>query len=620
MSAQPSRQTSLLTIDNMGFMLDRLGRDCAPLQFLRELTQNSIEAILKLPTKTGEVRWDVDWVQFELNRDGVYKLAVIDTGIGMTGPEMVKYINQLSSSSNPQSHEGNFGVGAKIAAATRNHVGLIYLSWVEGSAAMIHLWRDPHTGQYGLRRFELPDGTFNDWLSIDNMVKPDMIGDHGTMVVLLGNDANEHTMRAPTGTPSPSRWIAKYLNTRYYQFPSGITVRAREGWENPRTDSDRNLLRQIIGQKAYLDEHAATSGSMPLTGATAHWWVLKDETALSQNSGFINSNGHVAALYRDELYEIEISRAGVARLQQFGIILGYNRVAIYVEPTSGHEGELTTNTSRTQLLMNSAPLPWAEWAAEFRDNLPAPIRAIIEEAAAAGTNRDHAQSIRDRLKQIADLFKLSRYKPSPTGKYLVDDDVPRRGGKAARQTGETHDGDGDGISKGAGGRAGNVYAVFATQTGEPALKIKADPYPTVMWVRVQDGTRQSGFLDDRAATYLREQNLLQINGDFRVFHDMIDRFCKLYSDVPGARPTIAEVVTEWFEQCLMEAVMGVQSLEGASEWSRDDITRAVSEEALTAAIMPRYHLDFAIRRSLGSKLGSLKPRSTQGPAIAQGDG
>ena len=34
-----------MTVANTGFMLDRLGQDCSPLQFLRELTQNAIEAI-----------------------------------------------------------------------------------------------------------------------------------------------------------------------------------------------------------------------------------------------------------------------------------------------------------------------------------------------------------------------------------------------------------------------------------------------------------------------------------------------------------------------------------------------------------------------------------------------
>ena len=38
-------KTSPMTVKNTFFLLDRLGQDCHQLQFLRELTQNSIEAI-----------------------------------------------------------------------------------------------------------------------------------------------------------------------------------------------------------------------------------------------------------------------------------------------------------------------------------------------------------------------------------------------------------------------------------------------------------------------------------------------------------------------------------------------------------------------------------------------
>jgi sensor histidine kinase regulating citrate/malate metabolism len=149
-----------LTVSNTGFLLDRLGQDCHPLQFLRELTQNAIEAIHRTSEEVGEIIWDVDWTSYELEQSGVFKLSVTDTGDGMTGEEMVKYINQLSSSLQQQSLSGNYGVGAKIAAATRNHAGLIYLSWKAEQGAMIHLWRDPDTGQYGLRQITRPDGTF----------------------------------------------------------------------------------------------------------------------------------------------------------------------------------------------------------------------------------------------------------------------------------------------------------------------------------------------------------------------------------------------------------------------------------------------------------------------------
>ena len=50
---------------------------------------------------------------------------------------------------------------------------------------MIHLYRDAENGIYGLRRFD--NGEF--WQSISHDIKPDPIKDHGTMVILLGEDA-----------------------------------------------------------------------------------------------------------------------------------------------------------------------------------------------------------------------------------------------------------------------------------------------------------------------------------------------------------------------------------------------------------------------------------------------
>jgi len=149
--------TLQMAVADIGFMLDRLGRDCSPLQFLRELTQNSLDAIARTGTGSGTIIWDVDWAYLDLT--GVYKLCIIDDGVGMTGQEMVRYINNLSASVHTQSHSGNFGVGAKIAAATRNHAGLVYLSWINNIGHTIHLWRSPVTNQYGLQRYTLPDGT-----------------------------------------------------------------------------------------------------------------------------------------------------------------------------------------------------------------------------------------------------------------------------------------------------------------------------------------------------------------------------------------------------------------------------------------------------------------------------
>ncbi len=601
-----SRETLEMTVANMSFMLDRLGQDCSPLQFLRELTQNAIEATLELPGKRGEIVWDVDWNRHTLT--GVYKLCVIDTGIGMTGEEMVQYINKLSSSMREQSVTGNYGVGAKIAAAPRNHAGMLYLSWKQGIGYMIHLWRDPDAGIYGLRQFEWPDGSARYWAYIEDDIKPEQINDHGTMVVLLGHSDEQDTMKMPEGGATPSRWVSKYLNTRYFTFPDGITVKAREGWEYPRItteDTHTNILRTLTGQKPYLDKHAEKHGKVPLTGGVADWWILRDESAIETNHSYIASAGHIAALYQNELYEMGTGRGGVARLQSFGVIFGYNRVVVYVEPKATEGIRVTSNTARTQLMMNEEPLPWTDWAIEFRSKMPKEITELMEKLGGA-TESDHQQSIKERLKQIRDLFKISRYRLAPKGTLMLDEDSLVQGGKPRER--DLSRPAAAGTGGGRGGRAGDIYALFLTARGVPGEEFAFNQDPDVRWVSVDDGTRERPDLEDRAAKYLPQQNLLLVNADFRVFTDMVVRWTERYRHAPNAKATIVPVVHEWFEQQLVEAVLGAHALRGSPEWTIADMERTWSEEALTAVVMPRYHVDNSVKRALGAKLGTLKDR------------
>lgn len=601
-----------MTVFKVGFLLDRLGRDCSPLQYLRELTQNAIEAIQRTGT-LGQIAWDVDWTSFDLG-GGPMKLCVVDTGDGMTGDEMIRLVNQLSSSGSEQSFTGNYGMGAKIAAATKNPAGVIYQSWKNGEGSMVQLEKNPDTGEYGLRQWELKDGTYSYYVPLDDAVKPDEIGSHGTKVILMGGQKTESTIAPPADAPSPSRWISKYLNTRYFQFPPGLTIRAREGWDSPRTDKDRNVLRTISGQKPYLDQHAVSSGVESLESAKVRWWILKEEPAISNNSGFIESAGHVAALYQDELYDRATARAGTALLQRFGILFGYRFVVLYVEPLPSKGQSLTTNTARTTLLLDGEKLPWEDWAYEFRENMPKKLAEFVNEKASAVTDKDHMSTIKDRLKNVMDLYKVSRYRPAPEGVYLSDESSAVRVGRAPF-SGKKSDG-GGGVGQGVGaastgqrdGEVGNIYHLFEKKEGTSSDKLTADPFPVVKWVSVKNGGRTADDgMEDKAASFITGQNTLLVNADFRVFTDMIARLCKEKNagPGPGLQDAVEEIVHQWFEQALVETVIGVQQLRGSKEWGPEEIERALSSEALTSAVMQRYHVYIACRRELGARFGKL---------------
>ena len=467
-AAAGSRRLLPMTVDNIGFLLDRLGQDCHPLQFVRELTKNSIEAIERTKSD-GQIIWDYEPAAFQL--EGIRRLSIVDTGDGMTGEELVKFINQLSSSLTKQSLQGNYGVGAKIAAATRNPGGVSYFSWKDGQGSMIQLHRDDLTGQYGLKQWERADHSWTHYLPIEDELKPSAIKEHGTMVVLHGQSDADNTLLAPTGAPAARRWITRYLNTRYFQIPSNAQISCREGnlLVGGAAD-DLGTRRTILGQGEYLKRYGDTNGTVMLTGATAHWWIIRDRDEdqtdpIEKYSGHLESSGHAAALYQNELYEMTTGRAGMSRLQQFGITFGYQRVVIYIEPTANPR--LTTNTARTSLLIGNEPLPWIEWAAEFRQKLPIEIRSFVESRAPEATSTDFIKSIRDRLKGIIDLYKVSRYRPVPDGSLKIDIDTMTRGGKPA-VTGLTRATTDTPVVKEQrtpGGKDGNLYALFERTDG-----------------------------------------------------------------------------------------------------------------------------------------------------------
>ncbi len=588
-----SHDTLPMSVANMTFLVNRMGEDCAPLQFVRELTQNALEAVSDAPDNAREVIWDVDWKFYQLS--GVFKLCCIDTGSGMSGPDMVRYINQLSSSIHQQGVNANFGVGAKIAAAPRNPHGLVYMSWKAGVGSMIHLWFDPAERVYGLKRWPQNNGEF--WCKVSDDLKPDQIKEQGTVVTLLGKSDDEDTMVPPPYTPMPSRWILRYLNSRYFKFPDSVTVKSREGWDKP-VGSKHNFLRDVHGQGNWLDDNSQESGHVLLTGAKAYWWIIKPD--VDTNSGHTAPVPHAAALYQNELYEMVTSRSAIGRLQAFGVIFGYDRVVIYVEPDVQTQNSLSSNTARTQLLVDGAPLPWAEWASEFRENMPDELIQLQQEIGSKSGEQDYKKAIQERLKQIRDLLRFKRFRPSAKGAVNVEPDQGVQGG--AQESSGSNTGHG-GTKGGKGGRAGDIYALFAESGGQPADPVDSLNEPQVSWVSEADKTRVSPFLDNRAAQFIPQQNLLTVNADFRVFADMVDRWMIAYSEVPGAETVVKAVVHEWFTQQLIEAVMSAMALKNSGNWSIQELEKLWTEEALTAAVLPRWHVDQNIKRSLGSRLG-----------------
>ncbi len=575
-------------------LIQRLGRDCTPTQFVREFTMNSIEAVQRTK-KPGQIYVDVNWDIFE--RFGVHKICFIDNGDGMTADEMREHLNNLSSSGAEQNIFENYGMGAKIAALTRNHAGVIYDSWKDGVGHRIVIKYDENERAYGIARTTSEDGQAHWNLPLSDSEKPKLIGDHGTRVTLMGMKSDEDTMQPPTDAKGGAEnWLYQYLNTRFFRVPEKVEMQVRIGYYRPADNTKHNYTRKIKGQKETLDSYATASGVISLSDARVHWWILDNKRAGHGREYVV---GHTGCINQNELFDLADGRSN--RAAGFGVIFGKEDVILYVEPRDGY----VQDTTRTRLVQNDgSALPWDRWQDEFREKMPSEIKQFMSERIRAAENQSHSESIRERLRSISKFFRLSRYRRSVTGTHEAD---PNSETKGRVGTGTGFSEGGGGYRKGEDGNAaGMLEAILLSGVKEGGLRadeVTPDKFPEVRWISIVDGTRSPDELDDRAAEYLEKDNLIRANADFQGFVDIIEHFSALYAEVPGSESIVKNDVQEVFEQQLIEVVAGALSFKNRPKWTPDQFKQAVSEEALTAAVMCRYHLVNHIRRSVGGKLG-----------------
>src|SRR5450755_461075 len=612
-----------LAVANPTFLLERLGSECTDLQGLRELTVNGLDVITALGAdRNGRVVWNLDWERFDASGGRVRKLSVIDTGTGMTAEQLRCYINQLAASGREQSPTGNFGVGAKVAAGSRNPHGLEYRSWRQGEGSLVCFKRDLD-GRWGLEPQRWADGHVDYWRPLGDAEKPWLLRgrDHGTQVVLLGeHERHDTTLAPPSVTDARRHWITRYLNARFLRFPAHVEVLVRQ--HHGRAEQ---TLRRIHGEQHHLENHAVATGTVEVGDAIVRWWVLDDDHRARRREAVLwASTGHAAAVFDDELYDVLApTRGGYGRLQDFGIRFGNERVVLHVEPQV-EAGRVRCNTARTTLLLDHEPLPWARWGDEFAAAMPAEILRLQE--CAAGTDcAPRREAIRSRVGAILLLYRLSRYRPPRTRSPRPDEPATARPANESTSP--------PAPKRPAPSTEPAAHPACAAVQPEPDHRLAGSQAPAddrdddapstaivdlpdVAWISARDATRAPSDLEDQAARYHPARHELTINSDFRAITDLLAHWRRRYRGIPGADAMIEAQVREWCEQILVEVVLAARN----SHWSAEQLDALLSPSSFIAAVLPRQLLHATLQRRLAQKLGQARSDhagSTDDPGMAQ---
>jgi hypothetical protein len=547
-----------VNIHGLTALIRNLGKDCTPDQYIREFVKNAIEACQRTGLADRQIL--IDFNPDIHKKGGLYKLAFIDNGDGMTLSQMENLLNSISASGPAKNEHENYGVGAKIASLTRNHFGVHYESWKEGKGHSILIRYNPKFDIFGIQGYPDKDKKIHYSRMLTDVGKPPSIAIHGTRVTLFGMNLEHDTMTPPWGiNDDKSMWLLNYLNRRFFRLPSGLDIQVRVGYDQDRNDPSAHYLSKVTGFEAVIAANAQEQGLMPLEDATIHWWILKPNAAITGVTGLIN---------QDEVFDIQMDRSN--RISHFGVMLGRDRVVILVEPK-----DAVQNISRTMLRKpDGSELSWNHWQAQFRANMPAPTLSFLESLLNQSIKASGAAEISQRLMRLKPLYEISGYQELRVAPSM-------RAKQEETSKFDESAGIGDPTSEG-------IDQLLPESSGpsEPTDSEAApNLFPAVEWIN-QDQAKQ---LIGRAAEYQEHSNTILANQDFKGFTDLLKYFTERYTFTDETLPLVRHAILEDAEQALMEAVAGILSLRAAGgSWDWGQYQAAISKEALTAVVMVRY--------------------------------
>ncbi|MFI5297233.1 MAG: hypothetical protein ACHREM_03980 [Polyangiales bacterium] len=614
-----------MSVSGVRHLVERAYRESGDLQYLRELLVNAIEA------GATRIEFGPEWSAVESK--GVYRLMVADNGKGMSPEQLLTFLNTFGGGGKPigDAHE-NFGVGAKTSLLPWNHEGVVVISWTEDQplGAMVWLMRDAASGEYGARKFDTADGfeevvtPFDEW----SRIKPSWITDHGTIVVCLGNSGREDTFLGKSGE-GDIKGIAAYLNKRVWEIPDGVEVAVQEVRTEKRAEWPRSLeeatssrgprpwnRRQIRGARHYVtmteDGDATTNaqrGTVALADGTELDWYLWQGDRPKVHS-YAHMKGYIAALYRNELYD---QMQHVSNFRTFGIPQKEvrERLTIIARPpqASGAAFGVYPDTARNSLKLQATKragesLPWADWAQEFAERMPAPIREALAVAGPSRTGTLDDERWKDRLADdYGKRWASARYVASEGGSDRIE---PALGGAASGGGNDAHGGgavgSGNGPSIGTPSPKPMASRTTTTTTGSTPAAARGGRggVPDYQWGPSSDINDDAGPRYAAAWSSTSREHpagLVQLARDFPAIGEVKKYWRDQYPDHLGDR--IDGVVEDVYGKALVARIAHSEALVRDATWGRSLVESELrSPAALTMALLGLVSEDAVISARL----------------------
>jgi hypothetical protein len=557
---------------------------------------------------------------------GIWRMQVSDDGFGMDPDEIVGFFKSYGASGKAVGGEhDNMGIGAKTSLLPWNQQGLVVISVNAGEGSMIHILKQGD--EYGLRSFDYGDGTegvvtdpgFYDaeWGVTWSESIPAWIAEHGTVVILLGNERGQHTY---LGNPDRDEWssqsaLSKYLNGKFWDLEQlDVDVIEMQSADVRTFDAEQVWRRHIIGWKretlypegltgkrdgklVTLPSTVEHSGVAALTdGTKVHWFVHRDGVRTKDMREHPASVGTISVLHQNEMFSVT---RHLTHFRWFGVPQesARKRVSFVIEPLPAGEDVVRgvyMTADRSRLLVRGggnagAELPISEWGEEFAESLPDALTALRSTGA---TDSASKREIRERLlKLFGDRWRNRGNRSKGDVVHLAEEGDRARGdrpepGKRSRQE--------DAPKRPR--RPGNRGLLDLSGSRVGRASGGADGMPDWEWYP------ESEFDEDErkwAGVWDAHSRELRLNEEHPLFSEVIEHWQALYPS--RYADEIRDRVKLGLGEILVARIAHSAFIPGVSEQEIDDSVR--SPQAITLATCGLIAEERFLATSLGGKFG-----------------
>ncbi len=571
---------SELKIGSEQFIIMSFIERCSNKMMLRELVMNAIEASENSKRKQVILRVD--------KSTGIEKLAIWNTGRGMSPDELRKACDISSSLGKDQSLDGNFGMGAKVASLKANQAGMRYRSNKDGIVSEVVLGAEEDLrGRRVYKRFDYPEETYTKYEDVMNITS--VMEDEGvdlsedwTEVVLYGNDEKQNTVTKPfLDVKVPLRWIANTLYERFFRLPSNVKITLEEGTNSKggerelKTFHDRiiKLSKEYAGKVRY--ETVETKNDLKIY----YYYDAEDPKGgghrYSGKGNVATDSSFCSVIYKNEFYDFRKNKSWAATAPKLSIPFGSRNISVAVELPD--DAKVIPEGYRERILWNDSqkvPVVIEDFYQEIHQSMPEWVKDIIASSMPKKTTSD---DIRDQLKNLLkELQVINKTLASVSGD-----------GKPSRPEGMNIP---DHIRTGP-----KRDSSKNPKTSRPPLTLKGGnsksnenlgvDIPNFIVIRTQDELDQHPKLQQRGAMYVDESNNLFINRLYKSNMALESCLKKEFASIVQDDELLSECADNVIDNHLSlkvgTAVVFALAKKNDSSWDYEDRKRTWSVEALS---------------------------------------